>query len=145
MVSTRAILLLTQRFLRSYDGLLVRPVLDLASMCNQLRRLCLRRATRQTTFTKDRPSDWRPQSVVDPRPDAGGAVFTDAGAWDYIVELLDAGQPVSTITLDQPRGRTGFVMKVDCPDGRQLYIKLQLGTGMVIGRSFHYSQLRGVR
>ena len=32
-------------------------------------------------------------------------------------------------------------MKIDIEPGRpQLYIKLQLGSGKIIGRSFHYSE-----
>ena len=35
---------------------------------------------------------------------------------------------------------TGYVMKIDIEPGRpQLYVKLQLGSGQIIGRSFHYS------
>ena len=66
--------------------------------------------------------------------------FTDAAAWELIASKLEEGHPVDTIELRNPPGRTGYVMKVDVEPGQpQLYVKLQLGSGKVIGRSFHYS------
>ena len=43
--------------------------------------------------------------------------------------------------LDRPPGKTGYVLKIDLNPGRpQLYVKLELGSGVVIGRSFHESE-----
>jgi hypothetical protein len=84
------------------------------------------------------PSDWRPQQIHDPR---SGQCFTPSGAWEFINECLDAGQKLQEIILEQPEGKKGYVMKVNVGPGRPLlYIKLQLGSGAVIGRSFHYSE-----
>lgn len=53
---------------------------------------------------------------------------------------LENGHPVEVIQLDRPPGRSGYVMHVSLGPGQSpLYVKLQLGAGIVIGRSFHYS------
>ena len=47
---------------------------------------------------------------------------------------------MEVIELNKPRGRLGYVMLIDLGrDVPRLYVKLQLGAGVVIGRSFHYS------
>jgi putative zinc finger/helix-turn-helix YgiT family protein len=84
------------------------------------------------------PSDWRPQQVRDPR---SRQYFTPNGAWEFITECLEAGQGLEEVLLQKPEGKTGYVMQVDVGSDRPLlYIKLQLGSGAVIGRSFHYSE-----
>ena len=68
------------------------------------------------------------------------APFTDSGAWDLIASRLEDGHEVDVITLDIPRGATGYVMKIDLePSVPRLYVKLQLHAGRIFGRSFHYS------
>ena len=45
--------------------------------------------------------------------------------------------------MQEPRGAgRGYVMKIDVgsPDGRKLYVKVQLGEGKIVGRSFHYDK-----
>jgi hypothetical protein len=75
---------------------------------------------------------------VDPR--GSGEAFTDAGAWEFVVMLLESGHPTEVVELKQPPGRKGYVMKVDGAAGQpKIYIKLQLGSGRVLGRSFHES------
>ena len=45
------------------------------------------------------------------------------------------------IVLRVPADSTGYVLKVPLHAGKpDLYVKLQLGAGKVIGRSFHYSE-----
>ena len=67
--------------------------------------------------------------------------FNDITAWELIASKIEAGHPVETIELDQPPGAKGYVMKIDIEPGQpQLYIKLQLGSGAIYGRSFHYSE-----
>ena len=54
---------------------------------------------------------------------------------------IEAGHPVEPIQLDKPQGATGYVMKIDIGHGQlQLYVKLQLRSGRIVGRSFHYSE-----
>jgi hypothetical protein len=85
------------------------------------------------------PRDWRPGTVVDPH-DADQQVFTEAGAWEFIAELLEAGHPIQGIELENPAGKKGYVLVANGGEKRpDIYIKLQLGSGKVIGRSFHYS------
>lgn len=86
------------------------------------------------------PCDWRPRSVVDPR-DSDQQVFTEVGAWEFIAELLEGGTAIREIELQTPRGKTGYVILIAGGAQRpDIYIKLQLGSGAVIGRSFHYSE-----
>ena len=82
------------------------------------------------------PSDWKPGRVIDP---ATGLPFSDQSAWDFIADQLDCGCVVDVCVLERPPGRTGYVMKILMPGAQVLYVKLQLGAGAVIGRSFHYS------
>ena len=68
------------------------------------------------------------------------APFTDSGAWDLIAARLEDGHDVEVITLDNPRGKTGYVMKIElAPAAPRLYVKVQLHAGRIFGRSFHYS------
>ncbi len=85
------------------------------------------------------PIHWSPRSVINPNCEFGLA-FTDASAWEFIADHLEAGHPVEVITLDDPPGKTAFVMKIELePNSPKLYIKLQFGSGKVIARSFHIS------
>lgn len=100
----------------------------------------VRRGDRTSEFTRARPTDWRPGEVPNPR----GLLlpyFDDGSAWELIASSLEEGHDVETITLDVPLGRKGYVMKIDLNPGRPLlYIKLELGSGVVFGRSFHESE-----
>ena len=70
--------------------------------------------------------------------------FTDAAAWEHIAARLEEGHPIETVELHSPKGAIGYVMKIDLEPGQaQLYVKLQLGSGKIIGRGFHYSELTG--
>ena len=93
-----------------------------------------------TEFSIDRPTDWRPGQVRNPE----GLLdthFTDAAAWELIASRLDDGHPVEVVELRKPAGAKGYVMKIDVEPGQPLlYVKLQLGSGKIIGRSFHYSR-----
>jgi len=106
---------------------------------HQLVVLARRSQARVTEFSTDRPTDWRPGQVRNP----SGILdthFTDAAAWEFIASRLEDGHPVEIVELRKPAGSTGYVMKIDIEPGRpQLYVKLQLGSGKIIGRSFHYS------
>ena len=69
------------------------------------------------------------------------AYFTDAAAWELIADKLEEGHPVEEVSLRKPLGRKGYVMKIHLGgDDPPVYVKLQLGSGKVIGRSFHYSE-----
>ncbi len=84
----------------------------------------------------ERRRKWRPGTVIDP---ADGQPFTDEGAWEFIAECLDdKAIELFPIPLENYPGKTGYRMVVDL-GGMDLYIKVRLGTGSVIGMSFHYS------
>lgn len=92
-----------------------------------------------TAFSRQLPTDWRPGQVRNP----DGVLdthFTDATAWELIAARIEDGHLIETVDLHKPQGAKGYVMLIDIEADRpQLYVKLQLGSGKVIGRSFHYS------
>ena len=95
---------------------------------------------RTSVFTRERPSDWRPGQVRNPNGILDDH-FTDSTAWELIAERLEAGEHVEVIDLRQPRGARGYVMRIDLgPELPKLYVKLQLGSGRIFGRSFHDSE-----
>lgn len=114
----------------------------LQSITGEVRELiasrCCSRRTRLTAFSREMPTDWRPTSLRNPeRPDE---YFTDDSAWEFIAKHLREGRPIEAIVLEQPAGKVGYVLKVPgCPPVGVIYIKLQLGADLVIGRSFHQS------
>lgn len=97
------------------------------------------RRSRTSLFSRKRPTHWAPAEVRDPD---GGAAFTPDGAWEFIAGLLAGGCAIEEITLDHPPGRRGYVLLAQGWEGEEIYIKLQLGSGQVIGRSFHLSKRR---
>ena len=110
------------------------------SIRRQLAILAKRSHARVTEFSPDRPTDWRPGQVRNP---AGvlDTHFTDAAAWEFIASRLEDGHPIEVVELRKPAGAKGYVMKIDIEPGQpHLYVKLQLGPGRIIGRSFHYSK-----
>ena len=106
----------------------------------QLVVLARRSWARTTEFRPDRPTDWRPGQVRNPN----GVLdthFTDAAAWELIASRLEEGQPIEVLELQKPAGAKGFVMKIELEPGQpRVYVKLQLGAGRIVGRSFHYSE-----
>ena len=107
---------------------------------SQLVTLARRRDARIASFSRERPTDWRPTQVRNPR----GVLdthFTDSTAWELIAQRLEHGQEVNVIELRKPKGAKGYVMLIDLgSDVPDLYVKLQLGAGKIFGRSFHYSE-----
>lgn len=110
---------------------------QLAENRRQLARLARQRSKRR--IPHELPCTWQPWTVINPED---SQPFTDAGAWEYTARLLEdtGGQSVELITLDNPAGKTAYVMKCDLPTG-QLYIKVHYGHGpSILGRSFHHSE-----
>lgn len=102
---------------------------------------CRSKRTRTAIFSFDQPTDWKPNSLRDPREP--NEYFTEDSAWDFISQLLLDGCPVEKVLLEKPPGKTGYVIKVaGSPPVSHIYIKLQLGADKVIGRSFHESYVR---
>lgn len=108
---------------------------DLERIRHQLVVLCQRKKARTSEWSIHCPTEWQPTTVIDPQ---SGLPFTDAGAWEFVAESLENGLELETVQLEKPPGSIGYVLKIPVGD-RQLYVKLQLGAGKVVGRSFHYS------
>jgi hypothetical protein len=95
---------------------------------------------RTSDFTQERPTDWNPGIIKDPRDPEGKLYFTPMTAWFFIVELLEARCDVVAVPLDKPAGRIGYQLIV--PNHPNIYIKLELAPPGVYGRSFHYSEYK---
>lgn len=104
----------------------------------ELSRLARNRRRRVAKSTPARPSQWHPLDVR--KPDNDNNAFTDESAWDLIACQIESGHRVEIIELDKPKGRTGYVMKIQLESSAPpLYVKLELHRGWILGRSFHYS------
>lgn len=103
----------------------------------QLARLAESRKTRTSVFSATRPTHWEPTNVPHPQT---GVAFTPDGAWEFVRQLIVGGAEIETIDLDNPPGRTGYVIKTAGWGNEKIYIKLELGSGKVLGRSFHPSK-----
>ncbi len=104
---------------------------DLESIRHQLAVLARRKKARVI----DKPNKWRPHEVICP---ATGEPFTEAGAWEYIADLLDQEHPLEEAAQEQAPDVMAYVMQVSVLT-ETLYIKVRLGAGFILGRSFHYS------
>lgn len=117
----------------------MRMWLDNDNTRKELSTLARRRKARIVEFKKDRPTNWRPTQVRNPNGRLDD-YFTDSSAWELIADVIEKNHPIEVIDLEKPQGAKGYVMKVDTGSGiPEVYIKLQLGSGKIIGRSFHYS------
>ena len=108
----------------------------MVSIRRDLARLCRSRKTRTAEFSRHQPTQWQPFKTIHPETKE---TFTEDGAWQFVADLLEAGAPLREVTLEKPPGKTGYVMKIPVKGWRPIYIKLQLGSGQVFGRSFHHS------
>ena len=71
-----------------------------------------------------------------------GMPFTDDEVWHFIADRIEEGHEIEVIEMEDKPGTHGFTMLVDVEGHeRPLYIKVQLGSGVVIGRSFHWSTI----
>jgi len=85
----------------------------------------------------DWPRKWHPAQVRDPRRQ--GDYFTRENAWEFIAEILEAGHPFEVIEQDDPPGVNAYQMVVDIGEASvpAVFIKVRLGAGEILGRSFH--------
>ena len=92
---------------------------------------------RSSAFTPERPTKWQPNTVLDPET---GHPFTLSGAWDFIATCAEQGQRIEVVSLRKPAGAKAYVMKVWLEaNRRRLYVKVELLSGGILGRSFHES------
>lgn len=107
---------------------------------HQLIVLSRRSKSRIVEFSPERLADWRPNDVINP-DGVLDRYLTDAAAWEFIADKLEQMHPVEVLNLEKPAGAKGYVMKIDLDENTPLlYVKLQLGAGKIIERSFHYSK-----
>jgi hypothetical protein len=104
----------------------------------ELIRLCRSRScSRIVPRSREMPCHWFPTQVKDPET---GDVFTAVGAWHFVAELLEKGVPMTILKMNKPEGSWAFVIKYYCGNsGTHIYIKVQMYSGTIVGRSFHYS------
>lgn len=111
-----------------------------AAIRRQLIVLARRTNSRTAAFSPTTPTEWNPTEVRNPE----GILdthFTDSSAWELIASRLESDEPVEVVKLRKPAGRTGYVMKLRLgAEAPLVYVKLQLGSGKILGRSFHYSR-----
>lgn len=99
--------------------------------------LARRPKARRSDFTPERPTNWRPNTVVNPET---GRHFTRSTAWEFIADCAENGCDVEVVPLRKPAGATGYVMKIPLDANRpRLYVKVELRSGRILGRSFHES------
>jgi hypothetical protein len=107
-----------------------------AEIRSQLIILCRRKSSRTSEWKRERPTEWQPTAVINPED---GQPFTDTAAWEFVARCLESLVDLDRVQLEKPAGKIAYVFTV--PIGASvLYVKLQLGSGSVIGRSFHYSK-----
>jgi len=109
------------------------------SVSPELRRqvalLCRRGPSRYVA--RNLPCDWHPTSVLNA---ATGLPYTDAEAFGAIAAAFeDVGVEVRAVTLRVPPGKTALEVLIPQPGRAPIYAKVQLGAGVVLARSFHYS------
>ncbi|TQV88351.1 hypothetical protein [Aliikangiella coralliicola] len=106
----------------------------------KLAKLARSKRTRHAGFSRELPSDWSPQKIINPKT---GFAFSDESAWHLIADLLeDQSIEVKIITMRKPPGQEAIEILYDYePNASFLYIKVHLGFGnkKVLGRSFHPS------
>lgn len=103
----------------------------------QLSKRASSRKTRTSTFSLRAPTKWHPTSLLHPET---GEPFTEDNCWSFVAAAIDAGAPVQVIELKRPSGKRGFVMKLAGHETTLIYVKLQLLSDKVMGRSFHESR-----
>lgn len=110
---------------------------DWDSVRQELIRLAKRKQCRRTVWSPGIPCDWAPQTVWDPRFEM---FFTDAGAWAYIIELLESGTEFAAVQLRRPPDTIGYEVALKlAPNLPEVYIKIQIFQARIWGRSFHNS------
>lgn len=100
----------------------------------ELLRLCKESRSRTSEFSRKAPTHWVPWQLYDPET---GEAFTVDGAWLFIERALADGCPLQTIELERPKDKAGYWCHGTDARGTRIYVKLQLGSGLIIGRSFH--------
>ncbi len=97
-------------------------------------RLCQSRKTRREAFTTKQPTEWKPSDAIDA---ATQQPCTLDGSWRMVEAYLLGTGAIKAVLLKRPPGRTGYWFHMYDHDGNRIYVKLQMGSGLIFGRSFH--------
>ncbi|MCJ8322773.1 MAG: hypothetical protein HRU29_01700 [Rhizobiales bacterium] len=88
---------------------------------------------------KRRPTNWVPQTVK--RSDGFEDYHTHYSARQLLEDELSKGVEVFEMSLDHPPNGTGYYFEIPIKDSvEKLYVKFEIVSGCVIGRSFHISE-----
>lgn len=105
----------------------------------ELIALARRADARKVDWSPTSPTVWQPSTVRNPNGILD-QYFTTSSAWEFIAEQLEAGCEVTTVELRKPLGKKAYVLKIKVDANTpMIYVKVQLGSGTILGRSFHYS------
>jgi hypothetical protein len=111
---------------------------DLSETRKELARLARQPILREIPFGTESPTKWWFGKVIDPRT---GKLFTSPGAWDFVAETAEDGRiKIKEKDQNRPPGCTAYQWVVDSKLGKKIFIKVILGKGKILGRSFHYNK-----
>ncbi len=107
---------------------------------SELVRLASAPHLRRNQFTPVRPTKWQPDKV----PGPSGSIadyYTSDQAWELIIDHLKMGHAVREIVLRKPPGKTAYEMLIRVnPQSPEIYVKVEIHRGFIVGRSFHLSE-----
>lgn len=114
---------------------------DVEAVRGALALLCRNPDTRITGRALDAPNRWRPYSVRHPET---GLFFTDAGAWDFIADALQARAAVTCLPPTAAMPDHAYYLIEGNAFDRRIYMKIAIRPPLrkVIGLSFHYEDPR---
>ena len=110
------------------------PVPLTVALRREMANMCASKRTRSEAFSTAQPTEWRPTDAIDPTTKAP---CTSSAAWSLVEQYVRGNGPIIPVLLKKPPGRTGYTFHLRDGDGNRIYVKLQIGSGKVFGRSFH--------
>ncbi len=88
------------------------------SIRHRLIRLIQQKGKRRTEWTRERPTEWQPKTIVDP---ATGMRMTSLGAWEFILERLEQNCSFRELPLKKPPNKVGYVIIEELGDQPHLH------------------------
>ena len=103
--------------------------------------LCRNPDMRITGRALDTANRWKPYSVRHPQTDM---VFTDAGAWEYIADMIQEGSRLTCLPPTVQMPDHAYYLIEGRAEGRRIYMKVAIRPPLrkIIGLSFHYEDPR---
>ena len=84
------------------------------------------------------PRDWRPHTIAN--PNFPSMPLTDVSAWELVADYLESGREFHEIRLTVPAGALAVCFEITLCKPPPIYVKVEIGARMAIGRSFHLSE-----